>query len=169
MTLFRLFNFASSGRVFSTYICTRVQGCQMVYLKTKNPNLGKIWRVLQWTVLAYFMTIWSILWPFGYVYFVAIHYILWSFGIFFPVLVCCTKKNLATLHMFPALSLRVVINRIDMITIWPYRQKQNNEFCADWRQNQGCQIFLWTIYQSVEKYTKWLQNNQFSIKYSQWL
>jgi hypothetical protein len=30
-------------------------------------------------------------------YFMAIWYILWSFGIFFPVLVCCTKKNLATL------------------------------------------------------------------------
>jgi hypothetical protein len=24
-------------------------------------------------------------------------YVLWLFGIFFPVLVCCTKKNLATL------------------------------------------------------------------------
>jgi hypothetical protein len=32
--------------------------------------------------LVYFMTIWSIF---------------WSFGIFCPVLVCCTKKNLATL------------------------------------------------------------------------
>jgi hypothetical protein len=28
---------------------------------------------------------------------VAIRYVLQSFGIFFPVLVCCTKKNLATL------------------------------------------------------------------------
>jgi hypothetical protein len=26
-----------------------------------------------------------------------IWYILWLFGIFFPVLECCTKKNLATL------------------------------------------------------------------------
>jgi hypothetical protein len=24
------------------------QGCQMVYFQTKNPNLGKCWRVLQW-------------------------------------------------------------------------------------------------------------------------
>jgi hypothetical protein len=38
------------------------------------------------------------------VYFMAIWYSLWPFGIFngylvylFPVLVCCTKKNLATL------------------------------------------------------------------------
>jgi hypothetical protein len=54
----------------------------------------------------------GILWPFGIfcghlVYVVAIWYILWPFGIFcghlayfmviFPVLVCCPKKNLATL------------------------------------------------------------------------
>jgi hypothetical protein len=31
------------------------------------------------------------------VYFVAIRYILCEFGIFFPVLLCCTKENLATL------------------------------------------------------------------------
>jgi hypothetical protein len=42
-----------------------------------------------------------ILWSFGrfchnLVYFVAIWFILWSFGIFFPVLVCWTKKNLVT-------------------------------------------------------------------------
>jgi hypothetical protein len=30
-------------------------------------------------------------------YITPILYILWSFGIFSPVLVCCTKKNLATL------------------------------------------------------------------------
>jgi hypothetical protein len=33
------------------------------------------------------------------VYFVAIWYILCLFGINFPVLVFCTKKNLATLYM----------------------------------------------------------------------
>jgi hypothetical protein len=38
--------------------------------------------------LVYFMAIWYILWHF--------RYILWSFGILLPVLVCCTKKNLAT-------------------------------------------------------------------------
>jgi hypothetical protein len=46
---------------------------------------------------------WYILWPFGQfkvhlVHFVAIWYILWPFGIFSSVLVCCTQKNLATLH-----------------------------------------------------------------------
>jgi hypothetical protein len=32
------------------------------------------------------------------VYFTAIKYILWLVGIFSPFLVCCTKKNLATLE-----------------------------------------------------------------------
>jgi hypothetical protein len=36
------------------------------------------------------MAIGNILWP--------VWYILWSFGKFFPFLVCCTKKNLATLR-----------------------------------------------------------------------
>jgi hypothetical protein len=31
------------------------------------------------------------------VYFIAIRHILWSFGAYFPILVCFTKKNLATL------------------------------------------------------------------------
>jgi hypothetical protein len=39
--------------------------------------------------LVYFTAIWYTLWPFDIFY-------LWLFGIFFPVLVCCTKKNLAT-------------------------------------------------------------------------
>jgi hypothetical protein len=45
---------------------------------------------------------WYSLLPFGLfyshlVYFVTISYNSWSFGTFFPVLVCCAKKNLATL------------------------------------------------------------------------
>jgi hypothetical protein len=49
-----------------------------------------------------FFVRWPILWPFDLfcghlVYFVAIWYILWLFGILFPVLVCWTKTNLATL------------------------------------------------------------------------
>jgi hypothetical protein len=40
--------------------------CQMAYVQTKNPDLGKFWRVLQWKMLVYFiMTIWPILRPFG--------------------------------------------------------------------------------------------------------
>jgi hypothetical protein len=99
------------------------QGCQMAYFQTQSPILGKFWRVLQWKILVYFMTIWSILPPFGIycgylvyfiviryilllcvifycylVYFIVIWYILLLFGIFFPVLVCFTEKNLATLN-----------------------------------------------------------------------
>jgi hypothetical protein len=48
--------------------------------------------------LVYFVSIWYILWSFGmYMYFMYIWYSLWSFGTWFLVLVCCTKKNLATL------------------------------------------------------------------------
>jgi hypothetical protein len=28
--------------------CLEKQGCQMVYLQTKNPNFGEFWSVLQW-------------------------------------------------------------------------------------------------------------------------
>jgi hypothetical protein len=42
------------------------QGCQMVlYCQTKNPNLGKFWRVLQWKMSVYFMVICHILWTVG--------------------------------------------------------------------------------------------------------
>jgi hypothetical protein len=41
------------------------QGCQMAYSQTKNPNLGKFWRVMQSKMLVYFMAIWSIFRPFG--------------------------------------------------------------------------------------------------------
>jgi hypothetical protein len=33
----------------------------MLYFKTKNPHLGKFWRVLQWKMLVYYMAIWSII------------------------------------------------------------------------------------------------------------
>jgi hypothetical protein len=74
----------------------------MVSFQTKNPNECKIWRVLQWKMLVYFMAIWTILWPFGQfsghlAHFMAIWYIFPRFGTFFPVLVCCTEENLATL------------------------------------------------------------------------
>jgi hypothetical protein len=73
------------------------QGCQMFCFRTKNPNLGKFWRALDWKKWIYvfyghlenFTDIWDI--------FMTIWYILYSFGTFFPVLVSWTKKNLATL------------------------------------------------------------------------
>jgi hypothetical protein len=55
------------------------QGCQMSYFQTKNPDLGKFWRVLQWKVLVY-MSIWYISCLFGIscgqrVYFMVVWYI----------------------------------------------------------------------------------------------
>jgi hypothetical protein len=32
-----------------------VHGCQMVWFPTKNPNLGKFWRVLHWKMMVCFM------------------------------------------------------------------------------------------------------------------
>jgi hypothetical protein len=51
----------------------------MADFQTKNPNLGKFWRVLQGKMLVYFMAILA--------YFMAIWYILWPFGIFYVYLV----------------------------------------------------------------------------------
>jgi hypothetical protein len=70
----------------------------MAYFQTKNPDLGKFWRLLQWKLFVYYTAVWSILrlfgifcahlvyfWPFGI--FLAIWYILWPFGIFYVYLV----------------------------------------------------------------------------------
>jgi hypothetical protein len=62
------------------------QGCQMVCFQTKNANLDKFWRVLQWNMLVYFMETWSILWSSVIFYwhlakFVEIWCILSRFGI----------------------------------------------------------------------------------------
>jgi hypothetical protein len=66
----------------------------MTCFQTKISNLVKKWRDLQYKILVYFMAILSILRQ----YVVSIWYILWIFGTFFPILTCCTKNNLATLH-----------------------------------------------------------------------
>jgi hypothetical protein len=44
------------------------QGCQTDWFQTKNPNLGKFRRAIEWKMLVYFMVIWNILWPFGIFY-----------------------------------------------------------------------------------------------------
>jgi hypothetical protein len=67
----------------------------MVSFQTKNPNLGKFWRDLDWKRFMYFTTIWNILWRFGifydhWVHFVFIWYIFSSFGTMY-------QKNLAAL------------------------------------------------------------------------
>jgi hypothetical protein len=60
-----------------------------------RPKLPKFWRTLYWKRLVYFMCFWNILQPYGIF---KLHWvILLSLGIFFPGLVYCTRKNLATL------------------------------------------------------------------------
>jgi hypothetical protein len=68
------------------------QGCQMVCFQTKNPNLGKFWKALEWKMLVYLMVIWNMLWSFGICYghleyVMVIWNILRSFGIFYGHLV----------------------------------------------------------------------------------
>jgi hypothetical protein len=69
----------------------------MVHFQTKKSQFGSILEGVAmedvgifYDRLVYFTANW-------YTYFMAIWYILWSFGILFPILLCCTKKNLATL------------------------------------------------------------------------
>jgi hypothetical protein len=66
----------------------------MAYFQTKKPYFGKFWRVLQWKMLVHFMTIWSILRPLGIFCGHLVNFmVIWNI---FPLLVCCTNKNLAT-------------------------------------------------------------------------
>jgi hypothetical protein len=54
----------------------------MVYFQTKNPHLGKFWRVFQWEMLVYFIAVWSILRAIGI--FVANWYFYCHLVYFFP-------------------------------------------------------------------------------------
>jgi hypothetical protein len=63
-----------------------------------NPKyqLGKFCRSLDWKMLIYLMAIWNILQIIGLFYDHLVHFVfIWNI---FPVLVICTKKNLATLE-----------------------------------------------------------------------
>jgi hypothetical protein len=68
------------------------QGCQMAHFQKQKSKFGYFLESLAMEDLEYFMTIWSILQPSGILYghFEEIRYI-------FPVCVCYTKKNLATI------------------------------------------------------------------------
>jgi hypothetical protein len=65
-------------------------------------------------MLVYFVAIWTILQPFGM--FLGSWNISLSFGKFSPVLVCCSKKNLATMctyiHMLMLVSLIIFYAQI---------------------------------------------------------
>jgi hypothetical protein len=77
-----------------------VPGCQMVCFQTpphpQKIKLGKFWRVLQWKILVYFKPIWSTLLLLEIFYGHLVYFV--YFGLFFPVLIYCTTKNLATLE-----------------------------------------------------------------------
>jgi hypothetical protein len=73
------------------------QGCQMVCFQTKNTNLGKFWRTLDWKMLKYFMGTWNSSWTVEICYDHLEHFVfIWYL---FLVSVSCTKKNLATLNV----------------------------------------------------------------------
>jgi hypothetical protein len=72
--------------------CISVQGCQMAYFQTENPNLGKFCRALECKMLVYIF--------YGHLeYLTAILYILWSNGhviiwyIFHRCGVLCQEKS----------------------------------------------------------------------------
>jgi hypothetical protein len=96
LVLSKLLQLFNSNENFHFYVD---QGCQMVSFQTKIPNwvnfgglyIGKCWYIV-WSFGTFYRHL-------GYV--MAIWYILGQFGIFFPVLVCCTEKNLATLMLTP--------------------------------------------------------------------
>jgi hypothetical protein len=95
MYLVKYYAESSIGWLASMYI-PRDKGCQMAYFKTKNPNLGSFWEGLAMKNVGI-----GILCPFGLffcnlVYFGHLVYfmVIWYIS---PLLVCCTKKNLATL------------------------------------------------------------------------
>jgi hypothetical protein len=96
----RVFNFvhrpASTKKVLQGSLGNGLgHGCQVVSFQTKNLNMGKFWRTLEWKMLKCFMAIWNILRTLGIFYDHLVHFMLiWYI---FTVLVSCTKKNLATL------------------------------------------------------------------------
>jgi hypothetical protein len=83
----------------------------MVYFQTKNPNLGKFWNV-------HAMEDVGVL--YGHlVNFTAIGYNYWLFAIIhFHVLVCCSKKYLATLFGMRWGAEEVIIKNYHPTTLW---------------------------------------------------
>jgi hypothetical protein len=129
------------------------------HFQTKQINLGKFWRVLQWKMLVYifngdlvyFMEIWYILWRFvifygDLVYFMDICYILWIFDIFYGHLVYFVNISFIY-HLFGMLGLERSGN--------PDGQWQDMEHLANFRNVisvscrvhilQGDQIGLFTL------------------------
>jgi hypothetical protein len=69
-----VFDIEAQRHLFSLHLNVNLkQGRQMAYFQTKNPNLGKFWRVFQWRMLVLF---------YGYLVFLS------QFGILCDCLVC---------------------------------------------------------------------------------
>jgi hypothetical protein len=64
--------------------------------QTKNPNLGKFWKVSHWNMLVYCMDTWSILLSFV-IYYGRLVNVVRGNLVYFSRFGICTKKNLATL------------------------------------------------------------------------
>jgi hypothetical protein len=89
----------------------------MVSFQTKNLNLGKFWRILDWKMLIYFMAIWNILQTFGIFYDHLVHFVfIWYI---FLVLESCTKKNLATLLQIRFFLLQKNVGNKDSDQVFP--------------------------------------------------
>jgi hypothetical protein len=157
---------ATSSSITSSSIKFRMalrQGCHMVYLRyihlsTTSIIMHKYLMALRRNILVHFghfwyivhMAIWYFRGNFGILYLhVAIWYFCGNFGTFL-VLVCCTKKNLATL-----------LSRVFIFGIFKLTKAVLLRRIVFTRVAR----FLGTIYQSGEKYTKWLQNYQLLVKY----
>jgi hypothetical protein len=88
-----LCNATAAQKMFCPNVCLKAVLPDGIF-QTKNPDLGKFWKVLEWKVLvfygylAYFTAKWYMLWPCGKIC---------GYLVFYSVLVCCTEKNLATL------------------------------------------------------------------------
>jgi hypothetical protein len=66
------------------------QDFKMAYFHSKNPNLGLLWRALEWKILVYFRTIWNILLPFGIFYGILVYFVvIW----YFSILVCLDQEK----------------------------------------------------------------------------
>jgi hypothetical protein len=131
------------------------KGCQMVYFLTKNPDLGKLSRGLQWMRLVYFIAIWSIIRTFGIIY----GHLFIFFGelVHFPVLVSINKWNLAALFFELDVSWRLtgraeerVQTRSDAFHTWcsasSIRQTEHVEDVS-----RDCQIFSTKTGRNVPK------------------
>jgi hypothetical protein len=77
---------------------------------------------------------------------VAVWCILWLFGVFYPVLVCFTNKNLATLIGIPLYSFFRALFPIEskVAAVFVQGKCVGFKLCHRLAGEQGCQIFLGT-------------------------